>query len=352
MCGADGFEGFEDAGVDVGVVELVDAVVVEEKCERFGYILLVGGVAFGVPDGAADQHGGPVADVARDDGFGEGGLAEMGEGGVDGVAEIDARVDEGAVEIEDDEAGREGERHRLSVNDAVGISLLAKGETMRRAERKWTRRQFVAGVAAAGVAAGVGRRAFAQTGMSGEDAIHELMAGNERYIAGKITSFPEDLKILKEKTVLKQEPFAAVLSCADSRVPVEILFDQSIGHVFVTRVAGNVVTPEIMASLEYGVAALGLKAVLILGHTNCGAIAAAVQGKEVPGQISVLYQHLMPGVRDSHGDVVEAVKANVVFQTRLVRESSTVIAKAVKEGGVKVAGGVYDLGAGRVSIIA
>jgi carbonic anhydrase len=188
--------------------------------------------------------------------------------------------------------------------------------------------------------------------MSGEDAIHELMAGNERYIAGKITSFPEDLKILKEKTVLKQEPFAAVLSCADSRVPVEILFDQSIGHVFVTRVAGNVVTPEIMASLEYGVAALGLKAVLILGHTNCGAIAAAVQGKEVPGQISVLYQHLMPGVRDSHGDVVEAVKANVVFQTRLVRESSTVIAKAVKEGGVKVAGGVYDLGAGRVSIIA
>ena len=76
-------------------------------------------------------------------------------------------------------------------------------------------------------------------------------------VAGKITSFPEDLKILKEKTVLKQEPFAAVLSCADSRVPVEILFDQSIGHVFVTRVAGNIVTPEIMASLEYGVAVLG-----------------------------------------------------------------------------------------------
>lgn len=224
---------------------------------------------------------------------------------------------------------------------------------MRRAmERDWTRRQFVAGAAATGLAAGVGSRVFAQTGMSGEAAMHELMAGNERYIAGKITSFPEDLKILKEKTVLKQEPFAAVLSCADSRVPVEILFDQSIGHVFVTRVAGNVVTPEVMATLEYGVVVLGLKAILVLGHTNCGAIAAAVQAKEVPGQISVLYQHLLPGVRDAHGDVVQAVKANVVFQTGLVREGSTLIAKAVKENGVKVVGGVYDLEGGKVTIVA
>ncbi|NYF89523.1 carbonic anhydrase [Tunturiibacter empetritectus] len=223
------------------------------------------------------------------------------------------------------------------------------------AEGKWTRRRFVAGTIAAGATAevaGFGRLALAQTGMTGETAMKELMAGNERYIAGKITSFPEDLKILQEKTVLKQEPFAAVLSCADSRVPVEILFDQSIGHVFVTRVAGNIVTPEVMASLEYGVGVLGLKAVLILGHTNCGAIAAAVQGKEVPGQISVLYQHLMPAVQDAHGDVVQAVKANVVFQTRLVRESSTLIAKAMKESGVKVAGGVYDLENGRVNIIA
>ncbi len=214
----------------------------------------------------------------------------------------------------------------------------------------WTRREFVAGLAAAGVAA-QGRRAWAQSELTGDAAVQELMAGNERYVAGKITSFPEDLKILKEKTVLKQEPFAAVLSCADSRVPVEIIFDQSIGHLFVTRVAGNMVTPEIMASLEYGVAVLGLKAILVMGHTNCGAISAAVQAKEVPGQISVLYQHLMPGIRDSHGDVVAAVKANAVFQSRLLRESSTVIAKAVKEDGVKVLGGVYDLETGRVTVV-
>ena len=215
---------------------------------------------------------------------------------------------------------------------------------------EWTRRQFVAGLAAAGVVAAGGTPALAQSGSTGEAAMRELMAGNERFIAGKITSFPEDLKILKEKTVSKQEPFAAVLSCADSRVPVEIIFDQSIGHLFVTRVAGNMVTPEIIASLEYGVAVLGVKAILVMGHSNCGAISAAVAGKEVPGQISVLYQHLMPGIAGAKGDIPLAVKMNAAYQAQLLRESSTVIAKAIKNDGVKVASGSYDLGTGRVSL--
>ena len=216
--------------------------------------------------------------------------------------------------------------------------------------RDWTRRQFVAGMAATSAVVGGGLPALAQTEFTGESGIRELMAGNERYLAGKITSFAEDLKILKEKTVDKQEPFAAVLSCADSRVPVEILFDQSIGHVFVTRVAGNVVTPEIMASLEYAVAVLGVKAILVLGHTNCGAVSAAAGGKEVPGQISVLYQHLMPGIRGAKGDVPLAVKMNAAYQAQVLRESSTVIAKAIKENGVKVASGSYDLASGRVAL--
>ena len=126
------------------------------------------------------------------------------------------------------------------------------------------------------------------------------MAGNERFVAGKMTSFDHDLAILKEGTVEKQEPFAAVLSCADSRVPVELIFDQSIGHLFVARVAGNMVTPEIIGSLEYGVAVLGVKAVLVLGHVKCGAVSAAMKGQEVPGQISVLYQHMMPAIKWTH----------------------------------------------------
>jgi carbonic anhydrase len=215
---------------------------------------------------------------------------------------------------------------------------------------EWTRRQFVAGMAATTAVIGGAVPALAQSELSGEAGIKELMAGNERYIAGKITSFAEDLKILKEKTVLKQEPFAAVLSCADSRVPVEILFDQSIGHVFVTRNAGNVVTPEIIASLEYGVAVLGIKAILVMGHTNCGAVSAAVAAKEVPGQISVLYQHIMPGIYGAKGDIPLAVKMNAAYQARILSASSTVIAKAIKENGAKVASASYDLGSGRVTL--
>ncbi len=213
----------------------------------------------------------------------------------------------------------------------------------------WTRRQFVAGLAVAGAVGAM--PGWAQTAHSGEEALRELMAGNERFVAEKLTSFAEDLQILKEKTVSKQEPFAAVLSCADSRVPVEIIFDQSIGHLFVTRVAGNMITPEIVGSLEYGVAVLGVKAILVMGHTNCGAISAAIQAKEVPGQISVLYQHLMPGIKDAHGDVALAVKMNAAFQAKLLRESSTVIAKAIKDDGVKVVGGSYDLASGRVTLV-
>ena len=104
-------------------------------------------------------------------------------------------------------------------------------------------------------------RALAQSALTPDAALNELMDGNKRYTSGKLTSFEHDLAILKQHTEEKQEPFAAVLSCADSRVPVELVFDQSIGHVFVTRVAGNVVTPELIGSLEYGAAVLGTKVI-------------------------------------------------------------------------------------------
>jgi carbonic anhydrase len=129
--------------------------------------------------------------------------------------------------------------------------------------------------------------AEAQTGLGPEDARKRLMDGNARYAIGKPTSFHEDLQLLKQKTTAKQAPCAAVLSYADSRVPVEIAFDQTIGHVFITRVAGNIVTPEIIGSLEYGVAVLGTRVLMVLGHASCGAVSAAIAAQEVPGQISV-----------------------------------------------------------------
>jgi hypothetical protein len=115
-------------------------------------------------------------------------------------------------------------------------------------------------------------------------------------MSGRLTSFDHDLDILKQHTIEKQEPFATVLSCADSRVPVELIFDQSIGHIFVVRVAGNIVTAEIIASMEYGAAVLGARVVLVLGHAGCGAVKAGLSAKEVPGQISALYSRLQPAV--------------------------------------------------------
>src|SRR6478752_22045 len=149
-----------------------------------------------------------------------------------------------------------------------------------------SRRRFlratVAGTAASGLAGlGAGlvapRSALAQSTLTPDEALKELMDGNQRYVDGHGTAHEHDLEILHAKAAEGQEPFCAVLSCADSRVPVELVFDQTIGHIFVARVAGNMVTPEIIASLEYAVAVLQIRALLVLGHRNCGAVKAAMK---------------------------------------------------------------------------
>lgn len=220
------------------------------------------------------------------------------------------------------------------------------------------RRQFlrivlagaVAGAAATGIEGALPRTVAAQTPLTPDAALRQLMAGNERFDANQLTSIEHDLKVLKENTVEKQEPFAAVLACADSRVPVELVFDQTIGHIFVTRVAGNVVTPEIIGSLEYAVAVLGVKVILVLGHTGCGAVKAAMKADAVPGQISVLYQHIQPAVERSGGDFGRAISNNAEFQCDLLRTSSTVVRDALKAGKVGVESGVYDLATGKVTL--
>jgi carbonic anhydrase len=221
------------------------------------------------------------------------------------------------------------------------------------------RRQFLQAflsTAAVGVAAQAGieftapEYLSAQTDMSPDAALQQLLAGNQRFAANQLTSIDHDLTMLKDKTVAKQEPFAAVLSCADSRVPVELVFDQTIGHIFVTRVAGNLVTPEIVGSLEYGVAVLGVKTLLVLGHSGCGALKAAMKADTAPGQISVLYKHLRQAVEQSGGDFDKAIKANTKIQADLLRTSSTVIRDGVKAGKLKVEAGVYDLATGKVTL--
>lgn len=193
--------------------------------------------------------------------------------------------------------------------------------------------------------------AWAQTTLSPEAALQQLIEGNQRFALGRMTSFAEDFDILKAKTVDKQEPFAAVLSCADSRVPVELIFDQSIGHVFVTRVAGNIATTPMIASLEYGVAVLGTRAIIVLGHANCGAVKASIEAKAVPGQISALYPYIRPAVDQAGSNLEAAIKANAKIQAGLLRQSSPVLAGRIKENQLKIVAGYYDLTSGNVTLL-
>jgi carbonic anhydrase len=224
--------------------------------------------------------------------------------------------------------------------------------------RGTSRRQFL-NTAFAGAVVGLAAQlrlkavvpdAYAAVPHAPDAAVRELLDGNRRYATNHLTSSHDNLRSLRAGTVDKQEPFAAVLSCADSRVPVELLFDQSIGQLFVTRIAGNIVTPEIIASLEYAVAALGVSTLLVLGHSHCGAVKAAMTTETAPGQISALYPYLRPAVDRAHGNVEKAVTLNARRQAALLRNSSTVIAKAVTARSLSVVSGVYDLGSGRVAL--
>lgn len=206
-------------------------------------------------------------------------------------------------------------------------------------------------VSQAGLELASPRTLHAQTTLSPDEALHELLTGNQRFASNHLTSITHNLIIMKERTVNKQEPFAAVLACADSRIPVELVFDQTIGHIFVTRVAGNVVTPEIVASLEFGVAVLGIKALLVIGHSNCGAVRAAMTTDTVPGQISVLYQRIYPAIEKSGGNIDKAIQANARNQAELLRASSTVIRETTRAGKLRVESAVYDLTTGKVSLI-
>lgn len=183
--------------------------------------------------------------------------------------------------------------------------------------------------------------------LSPKEALAELMAGNQRFVAGRVSAPRRDIDRLRAVEP-SQKPFAAILGCADSRVPVEIVFDQGFGDLFVTRIAGNVASTENIASLEFGAEVLGTKVILVLGHTNCGAVVATASAKAVPGQISALYQHIRPAIRSAKGDIEKAIYENVKIQVQTLSEASTVIAERIAKGQLVMAGGVFDLKTGKV----
>jgi carbonic anhydrase len=219
------------------------------------------------------------------------------------------------------------------------------------------RRSALAATLALGCAAVQPARAGgARTDLTPQQALDALMAGNARHVAG--LALARDTAARRAGLATGQAPFAAVLGCADSRVPPELAFDQGLGDLFVVRVAGNLVTREGLGSLEYGVAELGTPLILVLGHSGCGAVGAtlaALRGAAPPpGQIGALVEAIAPGIAPVLHDAdaeARAVAANVRRAVATLEAASPILAGLAAQGRLRLAGGVYALGSGRVTLV-
>lgn len=191
--------------------------------------------------------------------------------------------------------------------------------------------------------------------LSPDEALTRLMAGNERFIHHTPKHPHQSAKRLHD-VAQGQHPFATVLSCADSRVPVEILFDVGVGDLFDIRVAGNVITPEVLGSIEYAAALLGTSLVMVLGHERCGAVTAAVQDKPLPGNINAFVNSIKPALDKEHDQSAQfietAVVSNVCYQIEQMKQQSPILADLITNGKLKVVGGRYDLDEGDVTLVA
>ncbi len=191
--------------------------------------------------------------------------------------------------------------------------------------------------------------------ISPDDALKKLMEGNKRFVEQK-PIYP-DRSLERLQLVAKaQFPFASILSCSDSRVPSEIVFDQGLGDLFVVRVAGNVATPETIGSIEFGTSVLGSQLLVVMGHKKCGAVTAAVKGDPLPGRIGTFVEDIKPAiarVTSKKGDLVNnVVIANVQYQVEKLKETSSILDKLMDDGKLKIVGAYYDLDTGSVNIVA
>lgn len=194
-----------------------------------------------------------------------------------------------------------------------------------------------------------------------DEMLKELVEGNERFVAGKVENprrSPTDFRALADA----QYPEAVIVACSDSRVPPELLFDTGVGDLFVIRVAGNVVNGAgvpVKGSIEYAIAELHVPLIVVLGHTSCGAVKAAVKHlhdkDSLPGSIDGLVELIKPAARKAKGETGDVydntVRENVKAGVQKLKTLDPIIAPEVKAGKVKVVGGVYDLKTGKVELL-
>jgi carbonic anhydrase len=197
-----------------------------------------------------------------------------------------------------------------------------------------------------------------QNMVSPDSALERLQQGNMRYVKG--VARRHDFAHEREALAGGQNPFAGILSCADSRIAPEYAFDSGRGDLFVCRVAGNFATTVTIASLEYGVAVLNVPLILVLGHDSCGALDAAIKslkdGTTLPGHLPSLVSGVAPAVNavlKEGGDTLDrAIRQNVIDNVAKLRTATPILSAAVEQNKLKVAGGIYRLKDGRVDILA
>ncbi|MBC23957.1 MAG: carbonic anhydrase [Phycisphaerae bacterium] len=197
----------------------------------------------------------------------------------------------------------------------------------------------------------------AERAITPDEALKQLLEGNQRYIDGQMRS--HDHTADRKKLATGQSPSVIILRCADSRVAPEIIFDQNLGELFVCGVAGNTPTTEIVASMEYAVSVLGSCVIVVMGHSSCGALDAAIDNfddvDELPGNLPTLVSRFLPAVmeaKEKDGDLLtNAIRVNALMSAEQLPRMSTILQQAVKKGELKVVGGVYDLSTGRFTLV-
>ncbi|MCX6018640.1 MAG: carbonic anhydrase [Chloroflexi bacterium] len=227
------------------------------------------------------------------------------------------------------------------------------------------RRQFLAlsGIAIAGATLGAAAPATAAAPAAAEkpvtnadEALKRLMEGNVRFVSDK-TIDPNQTTARRTELAKGQKPFATILSCVDSRVPPEIVFDRGLGDLFVIRTAGQVIDKAVLGSIEFGAAELGIPLIVVMGHEKCGAVKATIEtlekGAKAPGAIEYLVEGIAPAVeavKGKSGDMLDnAVQANVDISVATLKKS-TILAGLLKAGKIKIVGARYDLDSGKVEL--
>ena len=199
-----------------------------------------------------------------------------------------------------------------------------------------------------------------QKALTPDQVIEDLLAGNERYVEGSLSD--ADIKKRIATSATGQYPKAVILSCLDSRVPVETVFDQGIGDLFVGRVAGNIENEDQIGSMEFATKVAGAKLVMVLGHESCGAVIGACQGVQL-GNLTELLEKIQPAVNSVKGFsdkertvenskfVSAVVEQNVKQTVADIRRRSSVLAELEQSGSIKIVGAVYSLQTGKVTLI-